>query len=92
MNQQAKYSELAAQIRAAYAGTPIAPIRPQLADLDVDGAYAIQQENTAHWEKEGRRAGKLVFSETVVEYRDQNGELVVTARGVGVRTEKPVEQ
>ena len=40
------------------------------------------------WEKEGRRAGKLVFSETVIEYRDQNGELVVTARGVGVRTEK----
>src|ERR1043166_6617066 len=55
MNQQAKHSELAAQIRAAYAGAPIAPIRPQLADLDVDGAYAIQQENTAHWEKEGRR-------------------------------------
>jgi hypothetical protein len=42
------------------------------------------------WEKEGRRAGKLVFSETVIEYRDQNGELVVTARGVGVRTQKPV--
>jgi hypothetical protein len=42
------------------------------------------------WEKEGRRAGKLVFSETVIEYHDQNGELVVTARGVGVRTEKPV--
>ena len=39
------------------------------------------------WEKEGRRAGKLVFSETITEYRDQNGELVVTARGVGVRTE-----
>ena len=44
------------------------------------------------WEKEGRRAGKLVFSETVIEYRDQNGDLVVTARGVGVRTEKVVEQ
>jgi acyl dehydratase len=43
------------------------------------------------WEKEGRRAGKLVFSETVVEYRNQRGELVVTARGVGVRTERPVE-
>ena len=42
------------------------------------------------WEKEGRRAGKLIFSETVIEYHDQNGELVVTARGVGVRTEKPV--
>ena len=44
------------------------------------------------WEKEGRRSGKLVFSESVTEYRDQNGELVITARGVGVRTERPVEQ
>ena len=43
------------------------------------------------WEKEGKRGGKLVFSESVTEYRDQNGELVVTARGVGVRTEKVVE-
>jgi acyl dehydratase len=44
------------------------------------------------WEKEGRRSGKLVFSESVTEYRNQDGELVVTARGVGVRTERPVEQ
>jgi acyl dehydratase len=44
------------------------------------------------WEKEGRRSGKLVFSESVTEYRNQAGELVVTARGVGVRTERPVEQ
>jgi hypothetical protein len=44
------------------------------------------------WEKQGRRGGKLVFSESVTEYRDQNGELVVTARGVGVRTEKVVEE
>lgn len=43
------------------------------------------------WEKQSKRAGKLVFNETVTEYRDQNGELVITARGVGVRTEKPVE-
>ena len=43
------------------------------------------------WEKEGRRAGKLVFSESITEYRDQAGELVVTARSVGVRTERPVE-
>jgi hypothetical protein len=42
------------------------------------------------WEKESRRAGKLVFSESVTEYRDQNGELVITARSVGVRTERPV--
>lgn len=44
------------------------------------------------WEKEGRRSGKLIFSESVTEYRDQNGELVITARGVGVRTERPVDQ
>jgi N-terminal half of MaoC dehydratase len=43
------------------------------------------------WEKEGKRSGKLVFSETITEYRDQSGELVVTARGVGVRTERVVE-
>lgn len=43
------------------------------------------------WEKEGKRAGKLVFSESVTEYRDQKGELVITARGVGVRTERVVE-
>src|SRR5881398_2303156 len=30
------------------------------------------------WEKEGKRSGKLVFSESVTEYRDQKGELVVT--------------
>ncbi len=43
------------------------------------------------WEKEGKRSGKLVFSENITEYRDQNGELVITARGVGVRTERVVE-
>ena len=44
------------------------------------------------WEKQSKRAGKLVFTESITEYRDQHGELVITARGVGVRTEKPVEQ
>ncbi len=44
------------------------------------------------WEREGRRAGKLTFSESITEYRDQNGELVITARSVGVRTERVVEQ
>ena len=47
---------------------------------------------TTYWEKEGRRGGKLMFSETIIEYRTTDGELVVTARGVGVRTEKVVEQ
>ncbi len=41
------------------------------------------------WEKEGRRGGKLKFSESVTEYRDQEGEVVVTATSVGVQTEKP---
>ena len=44
------------------------------------------------WERESPRAGKLSFSETITEYRDQHGELVITARGIGVRTERPVEQ
>lgn len=44
------------------------------------------------WEKEGKRAGKLMFSETITEYFDQNDELVITARGVGVRTERVIEQ
>jgi hypothetical protein len=44
------------------------------------------------WEKQGRRGGRLIFSEIITEYRDQAGELVITARGVGVRTEKVVEQ
>ncbi len=44
------------------------------------------------WEKQGRKGGLLKFSESITEYRDQNGELVITARGVGVQTEKVVEQ
>jgi acyl-CoA thioesterase FadM len=43
------------------------------------------------WEREGRRSGKLTFSELVTEYHDQAGNLVVTARSVGVRTERPVD-
>jgi len=56
---------------------------------DVLSATTFEGER---WEKEGKRAGKLVFSETITEYRDANGELVVTARSVGVRTEKAVER
>lgn len=44
------------------------------------------------WEKQSARAGKLVFTETIIEYRDQNGDLVITSRGVGVKTERPVDQ
>ena len=43
------------------------------------------------WEKQGR-SGKLKFSEMITEYRDADGELVVTARQVGVATEGPRAQ
>jgi hypothetical protein len=43
------------------------------------------------WEREGR-SGHLVFSETITEWRDAAGNLVVTARGVGVRTSGPAQR
>jgi acyl dehydratase len=44
------------------------------------------------WEKESKRAGKLTFRERITEFRDQTGALVITARSVGVTTERPVDQ
>jgi acyl dehydratase len=44
------------------------------------------------WEKQGRRGGKLTFSETITEYRNQDGVLCVTARSIGVQTERAVDQ
>jgi hypothetical protein len=43
------------------------------------------------WEKEGRRGGRLRFSEVVSEYRDEAGELVLTATSVGIVTAQAVE-
>jgi len=43
-----------------------------------------------HWHKQGRRGGRLRFSETISEFRDAQGELVVSARFVGVGTEREV--
>jgi hypothetical protein len=40
------------------------------------------------WERTGR-SGLLKFTESVTEYRDATGELVVTARSVGVLTTRP---
>ena len=44
------------------------------------------------WEKEGRRGGTMAFAEVITEYRDQAGDLVVTATSVGVTTGKAVTQ
>jgi acyl dehydratase len=43
------------------------------------------------WDKEGKRGGRMRFSESVTEFRDERGELVVTATSVGIVTEKAVE-
>jgi acyl dehydratase len=59
--------------------------------LRVGDVLSTRTRRGESWEKEGRRAGKLVFTETITEYLDQHGELVVTARSVGVRTERPVD-
>lgn len=44
------------------------------------------------WEKHGKRSGKLVFRDTITDYRSQRGELLVSARTVGVTTERSVDQ
>lgn len=43
------------------------------------------------WTKTGRRGGALRFSEDITDFYDQDGELVATARRVGVLPEKTVE-
>jgi acyl dehydratase len=43
------------------------------------------------WTKEGRRGGTMSFSESITEYRDEDGELVCTATSVGIVTGKTVE-
>lgn len=44
------------------------------------------------WEKLGRRGGKLIFTEKVTEFLDQNNEAAVTVRRVMVVTEKAPEE
>lgn len=44
------------------------------------------------WEKEGKKGGRLKFAETITEYRDAGGELVLVATSVSVLTEKAVER
>ena len=43
------------------------------------------------WNKGGARGGSLAFSETITEYRDREGLIVVTARSVSVRTGQTIE-
>jgi acyl dehydratase len=44
------------------------------------------------WERVGRRAGRLAFTEMVTEFGDADGEIVAVARHIGVQTERPPRQ
>lgn len=61
------------------------PIRP-------GDELTVSTKRGNSWEKEGRRSGTMSFSETITEFRDSKGELVVTATSVGVTTGKAVSQ
>lgn len=59
--------------------------------LRVGEVLTVSQSLGKTWEKSGRRGGLLRFIETITEFRDAAGELVVTARSVGVVPERVVE-
>src|SRR5262249_2527064 len=42
------------------------------------------------WGKESKRAGKLKFVERITTYTDQYGQVVITARSVGMSTERVI--
>ena len=51
-----KIRAIAGRLRAAQeSGVPIAPIRDEIADGGVAAAYAVQQANTDHYLKSGKR-------------------------------------
>jgi 2-keto-4-pentenoate hydratase len=53
---RALVTTLAARLRGAYeSGTPVAPIRSEIAAGDLDSAYGIQETNTETWLGSGRR-------------------------------------
>jgi hypothetical protein len=60
------------------------PMRPGM-------RLTVTQKRGRSWSKEGKRGGTMNFSESITEYRDQNGELVTTAISVGIVTGKAVE-
>jgi hypothetical protein len=55
--------------------------------LRIGDVLSATTRDGGSWSKQGRRGGTLHFFETIVDYRDEAGELVVTVRSVGVQTE-----
>lgn len=47
--------QAADRLFGAYTGTPVAPVRTELPEGDLDAAYAVQRVNTARWLAAGRR-------------------------------------
>jgi acyl dehydratase len=61
------------------------PVRP-------GDVLTVERESGKTWEKQSKRAGTLRFDEAITRFRNQRGELVVTATSVRVITERPVER
>lgn len=61
------------------------PMRPGM-------LLTVTSKRGKSWEKQGKRGGTMQFSESITEYRDEDGELVVTATSVGIQTSKAVEE
>ena len=51
----------------------------------------VRESSNGSWQRDGRRGGRLRFSETIAQYFDESGELVVTARSVVVYTSRSIE-
>ena len=47
--------DIAARLRHAYRGVPVAPLRDGMAPTDGEAAYAVQKINTDFWRASGRR-------------------------------------
>jgi len=60
------------------------PLRP-------GDVLTVHREPGEAWEKQSKRAGLLRFTTEISYYRDQDGELVVTATRVRVLTERTVD-
>jgi acyl dehydratase len=58
------------------------------APIKVGAVLRVEVEPGKSWEKHSIRVGRLLFSEVISRYFDQNGELLVTTRRVRVVTEK----
>ena len=54
----------------------------------VGDVLTVSTRKGDRWEKARRSGGRLLFDELITEYRDAAGELVVTARTVGVQVER----